>query len=116
MNLLFTISGCHGNLDAGQNSEILEITIKKNLVGQVRLTEIKIVKSGGKMQKNVCYRCCDLSSFVEDDKDIDGSAKRESDSISSQRELARSFKKNSRIWSYSIFILMTDIREQILLR
>ena len=48
----FTVAGCYGNLDAGQNSEILKITIRSNLVGQVQLTEIKIVKSGGsRMQK-----------------------------------------------------------------
>ena len=35
----FTVAGCYGNLDAGQNSEILKITIRSNLVGQVQLTE-----------------------------------------------------------------------------
>ena len=44
-NRLFTVAGCYGNLDAGQNSEILKITIRSNLVGQVQLTEIKNSKN-----------------------------------------------------------------------
>lgn len=43
------------------------------------------------MQKNVCYHTAIYLRLSRDDEDIDGSAKRESDSISSQRELARSF-------------------------
>ena len=43
------------------------------------------------MQKNVCYHTAIYLRLSRDDEDIDGSAKRESDSIASQRELARSF-------------------------
>ena len=43
------------------------------------------------MQKNVCYHTAIYLRLSRDDEDIDGSAKRESGSISSQRELARSF-------------------------
>lgn len=43
------------------------------------------------MQKNVCYHTAIYLRLSRDDEDIDGSAKRESNSISSQRELARSF-------------------------
>lgn len=43
------------------------------------------------MQKNVCYHTAIYLRLSRDDEDINGSAKRESDSISSQRELARSF-------------------------
>lgn len=65
-NRLFTVAGCYGNLDAGQNSEILKITIRSNLVGQVQLTEIKIVKIRRKQnaEKNN-VSCCDLSPFIE---------------------------------------------------
>lgn len=43
------------------------------------------------MQKNVCYHTAIYLRLSRDDEDMDGSTKRESDSISSQRELARSF-------------------------
>ena len=43
------------------------------------------------MQKIVCYHTAIYLRLSRDDEDIDGSAKRESNSISSQRELARSF-------------------------
>ena len=43
------------------------------------------------MQKKIMYHAAIYLRLSRDDEDIDGSAKRESDSISSQRELARSF-------------------------
>ena len=43
------------------------------------------------MKKNVCYQTAIYLRLSRDNEDMDGSAKRESDSISSQRELARSF-------------------------
>ena len=75
-----------------KNSEILKITIRSNLVGQVQLTEIKIVKIRRKQnaEKNNDDHAAIYLRLSRDDEDIDGSAKRESDSISSQRELARS--------------------------
>ncbi|MDE6957358.1 MAG: recombinase family protein [Lachnospiraceae bacterium] len=45
------------------------------------------------MQKKVLYYAAIYLRLSRDDEDIDGSTKRESDSISSQRELARSFVK-----------------------
>ena len=43
------------------------------------------------MQKKIMYHAAIYLRLSRDDEDIDGSAKRESDSISSPRELARSF-------------------------
>ena len=62
------------------------------------------------MQKNVCYHTAIYLRLSRDDEDIDGSAKRESDSISSQRELARSFvREQPDMELFDIYIDAPDI-------